>query len=123
MPHILLVDDDQLVLVVIKDMLLMKDYKVTAVQEGSKALKLLAADNRFDLVLTDLRMSDVDGLQIAKATKAQSPKTPVILYTGYAADCEGKDLALYGVDLCLTKPLTMAILFAGIEGLLNEGLS
>jgi len=121
MPRILLVDDDLLVLNVITDMLLMKGYKVTAVREGKKALQLLTNDNRYDLILTDLRMPDVDGFEIAKATKAKSPEIPVILYSGWAADYEDQDLTRKGVDVLLNKPIYMEVLYENVE-LLTAGV-
>ncbi|MGW8180490.1 MAG: response regulator, partial [bacterium] len=104
MTRILLVDDDLLVLNTITDMLLMKGYNVTAVREGKKALQLLTDDGRYDLVLTDLRMPDVDDFEIAKATKAKNSEIPVILYSGWAADYEDEDLTRKAVDVLLKKP-------------------
>lgn len=119
MRHVLLVDDDEFVLEVIRDMLEMAGYRVTALHDSTEALKLIKKES-FDLVLTDLRMPGANGLVIAKATSERQPHIPVILFSGWAADHDGKDLAGKGVDLLLAKPIAMDALLKSIESLLVD---
>lgn len=57
---------------------------VTAVENGRKAMQALA-DTEFDLVITDMRMPDMDGMQLLEHVKATVPDTEVIIITGYAS--------------------------------------
>ncbi|MGA7878908.1 MAG: response regulator [Desulfoferrobacter sp.] len=120
MYRILLVDDDRLVLDIVRDMLLFKGYKVTAFYSSKRVLELIADNNPYDLVMTDLRMPEVDGFGIAKASKAKNPERPVIVYSGWAADYEDEDLTGKGVDLLLPKPITMGVLFKSVEMLISR---
>ncbi|MGA7877564.1 MAG: response regulator [Desulfoferrobacter sp.] len=120
MRHVLLVDDDEFVLEVIRDMLEMAGYRVTALHDSTEALKLIKKES-FDLVLTDLRMPGANGLVIAKATNEREPHIPVILFSGWAAHYDdGEDLAGKGVDLLLAKPIAMEALLKNVDGLLSD---
>lgn len=81
---ILVVDDDESVLLTVQAVLEMDGYAVTAVGQGSEALQQLQRQE-YDLVLTDLRLDDLDGLTILSQVKRLSPDTVVVLLTGYAS--------------------------------------
>jgi DNA-binding NtrC family response regulator len=83
-PTILLVDDDESVRVTMQAVLEMDGYRVTPVSKGSDALELLA-EREFDLVLTDLRLDDLDGIAILEEIKQRWPDTVAVLLTGYAS--------------------------------------
>jgi len=83
-PTILLVDDDESVRVTMQAVLEMDGYRVTPVSKGSDALELLAK-REFDLVLTDLRLDDLDGIAILEEIKQRWPDTVAVLLTGYAS--------------------------------------
>ena len=97
-----------------------KDYQVTAVHSSNKTVELIADNSPYDLIMTDLRMPEVDGFGIAQASKAKNSKIPVILYSGWAADYDGEDLTGKGIDLLLSKPITMGVLFNSIETLIQR---
>jgi DNA-binding response OmpR family regulator len=116
---ILLVDDDPFILEGIGADLENQGFKVSRSDSGDRALKLLT-ESDFDLVVTDLVMEDVDGIQVLKKAKALNANTMVIILTGYGnmksaiealrheADdyllkpCESAEL-LYRVNQCLAK--------------------
>ena len=116
---ILLVDDDPFILEGIGEDLENQGFKVTRADSGDRALELLA-ETDFDLVVTDLVMEDVDGIQVLKKAKDLNAHTMVIILTGYGnmksaiealrheADdyllkpCESEEL-LYRVKQCLEK--------------------
>ncbi|MFQ6759178.1 MAG: sigma-54-dependent Fis family transcriptional regulator [Deltaproteobacteria bacterium] len=81
--RILVVDDEEIALNNLKHVLKKEGYEVTASQSGPRALYLLE-ENMFDLVLTDLKMEKVGGMQILKRTRELYPDTEVIMITGYA---------------------------------------
>ena len=116
---ILLVDDDPFILEGIGEDLENQGFKVTRAASGDRALELLTGSD-FDLVITDLVMEDVDGLQVLKKAKELNANAMVIILTGYGnmksaiealrheADdyllkpCESEEL-LYRVNQCLEK--------------------
>jgi signal transduction histidine kinase len=81
---ILVVDDEQSVATTIKAILQLDGNEVTAVTSGKEALDLLRG-REFDVVLTDLRLDDLDGIEILRETQKLWPDTVSIMLTGYAS--------------------------------------
>ena len=81
---ILVVDDEQSVATTIKAILQLDGNEVTAVTTGKEALDLLGK-HEFDVVLTDLRLDDLDGIEILRETQKLWPDTVSIMLTGYAS--------------------------------------
>ena len=81
---ILVVDDEQSVATTIKAILQLDGNDVTAVTTGKEALAQLR-QNEFDVVLTDLRLDDLDGIEILRETQKLWPDTVSIMLTGYAS--------------------------------------
>ena len=78
--RILIVDDDKVSLLLLKNHLLRQGYEVHSADNGPEALALLGKQ-RMDLVITDLVMPGMDGIQLMRAAKALYPALPCILYT------------------------------------------
>lgn len=117
--RLLLVEDDQHILNLLRDMLRLKGHDVICTADGAEALKLIS-EKEFDLVVTDLGMPAVNGWEIAKQTKVKKPGTPVIIITGWGAQYEGEDLAARGVDLMLSKPLSWGKMMHSIDKILSN---
>ena len=115
--RLLLVDDDPVILNLLRDMLRLKGYKVVAVSDSEQALELIDR-GEFDLVLTELAMPVLSGWEIARRTKAKNNDTPVVMMTGRWAQYEGEDLSGKGVDLILAKPLSWDRLLGAMEMML-----
>jgi signal transduction histidine kinase len=81
---ILVVDDEQSVATTIKAILQLDGNEVTAVTSGTEALAQLR-EHEFDVVLTDLRLDDLDGIEILRETQKLWPDTVSIMLTGYAS--------------------------------------
>jgi signal transduction histidine kinase len=81
---ILVVDDEQSVATTIKAILQLDGNDVTAVTTGKEALAQLR-EHEFDVVLTDLRLDDLDGIEILRETQKLWPDTSAIMLTGYAS--------------------------------------
>jgi DNA-binding NtrC family response regulator len=82
-PRILVVDDEKVALNNLIYILKKENYEVTGTQSGPRALALLD-EQEFDLILTDLKMEKVDGMQVLTRSKELYPDTEVIMITGYA---------------------------------------
>lgn len=119
--RILIVDDEELVLLVLRDGLaaLGDQYEIETAQSGLEALRK-AKEAAFDLVITDLRMSDMGGVELTEAIRAWDPLAMVIWITAY--DChkvraEAERLAVYR---CLDKPLEIPEIRAVVRQALQE---
>lgn len=82
--RVLIVDDEESVAITMQAILEMDGYEVTAASSVTEAIGLVKA-GEFDLVLSDLRLDDGDGIQIVAATRRSSPETICIILTGYAS--------------------------------------
>ncbi|MCP8323167.1 MAG: response regulator [Candidatus Methylarchaceae archaeon HK02M2] len=80
---ILIVDDETITLKNLLHVMEKEGYEVLGVSSGPDALKILE-NQEFDVVLADLKMKKVDGIQILKRCKELYPDTQVIMITGYA---------------------------------------
>ena len=81
---ILVVDDEESVATTIEAILKLDGHDVLAVTSGEAAIRLLH-ERQFDVVLTDLRLADIDGIEILREVQRTSPETAAIMLTGYAS--------------------------------------
>jgi len=108
---ILLVDDEIISLQNIGHYLRQKGYTVTVAASGSEAISLI--DHKvFDLVITDLKMPDVDGIQVMKHAKEILPDIEVIIVTGYATINSAVETMSRGAFYYMTKPIKLEELHA-----------
>jgi PAS domain S-box-containing protein len=118
--NILLVDDEDLVRDSLTQSLEECGYVVTAAPGGQDALKFLASGMDVSIMITDLAMPGLDGLNLIREARTLRPNLPAILLTGYAGP--GSELAVSGLlrgPFCLVrKPVTVAHLSDRIEALL-----
>ncbi len=85
MPHrVLIVDDEESVTITMAAILEMDGYSVATALRGDDALRQITAEE-FDLVLTDLRLDDFDGMDVLAAARKRSAETVGIVLTGYAS--------------------------------------
>ncbi|MDH4329393.1 MAG: sigma-54 dependent transcriptional regulator, partial [Nitrospira sp.] len=103
MEKILVVDDEQSLREVLSIMLKRTGYDVTSVADGEEAIELLNKDI-FDLVITDLRMPKIDGMEVLKAAKSASPETVVLIITAFASADSAVEAMKQGAYDYLTKP-------------------
>ncbi len=104
---ILLVEDDPQVLELQKALFEMDTHEVAAISNGTDALHVFDPD-RFDLVVTDMEMPGMNGVELARKIKKKSPDKPVIMLTAYAETMQAAGKDSVGVDLIIPKPLTLA---------------
>jgi len=101
--RILIVEDELIARENLDHVLLKEGYQTVAVESGQAAFKELEREE-FDLVLTDLRMQQVDGLQVLERTKELYPDTEVIMITGYATVSSAVEAMQKGAYHYLPKP-------------------
>ncbi len=109
--NILLVDDEVINLQNVGHFLKQQGFLVTTAASGSEALSLLGLSS-FDLVITDLKMGDIDGVQVMKTAKELYPEIEVIIVTGYATVDSAVDAMSQGAFYYLPKPIKLKELHA-----------
>ena len=113
--RILVVDDEQVVCDVVREMLSSNDtYKVVSETDPVKALNLLKT-SQFDLVLTDLMMGKHSGMQMIQSALEKSGDTVVVLMTGYPTMENAIDALKHGAYDYIVKPFKMDHLMATVE--------
>ena len=117
---ILVVDDEDIVRTSCSRTLVPEGYDVRLAKNGVEGLQM-AAEERFDLVLTDLKMPDMDGIDVLRNIKEKWPETHVIIVTGYqTVDTAVKAIKL-GASNYIEKPFTPdALLSAVTEALAGK---
>ena len=103
---LLIVDDEDIALRNLQHVMAREGYAVTATRSGSKALSLLE-QQRFDVVLTDLRMEKVDGMEILRRCRDLDPLAEVIMITGHASTESAVAAMKEGAFYYLAKPFRL----------------
>jgi two-component system response regulator AtoC len=116
---ILLVEDDADLRVVLCDLLREVQHEVVGAEDGAVALELIGA-NRFDIVVSDIRLPEVDGLTLFRAIKQQSPQTEVVLMATHATVAEAVRAVKDGARDYLMKPFLAEELQIVVERIANE---
>jgi signal transduction histidine kinase/DNA-binding response OmpR family regulator len=104
--RILVVDDEIQVVHIFRDLLTQQGYEVEDCDNGDDAI-LKVTNGKFDLVLTDINLPGVDGLEVIRAAKAADKDTCVILITGYASTTTAIDALRQGAYDYITKPFDL----------------
>ena len=116
---ILIVDDEPEILRTIQAVLTCNGYRVLTAPNGAEALSIYLADpEAIALVLTDLIMPVMGGIQLVRELKSRNPKLPVIAASGHGEEMYRKDLLPLGVSFFLPKPFEVT----RILGVLHEAL-
>jgi DNA-binding NtrC family response regulator len=103
---ILIIDDEKIALRNLEHVMKKEGYMVVSTQSGQNALKLLE-EQSFDVVLTDLRMEKVDGMQILKRCHELYPDTEVIMITGFATLETAVETMKHGAFYYISKPFKL----------------
>ena len=101
---ILVVEDEDIARENLEHILVKMGYEVISADSGIKALNLLKTKD-FDLVITDLKMKQVDGMQVLRKTKELQPYTEIIMITGYATVDSSVQAMRKGAYYYIAKPL------------------
>jgi len=119
--HVLYVDDDETVALVVGQLLQRAGFRTTCLADGASAIAALHADALgFDLVLTDYNMPGVSGLDVARSARALRPGLPVVVSSGHVDEALLQGAAELGVRGLLNKERTMEDMVALVSRLLDE---
>jgi len=112
--RILLVDDEKIILDTYPSLLSEKGYTVVIADSGRKAFDEFL-HQPFDLVITDLAMTDGDGLTLLENIKEISPNTPVIVLTGKRYKIVSEFVSLLGASALIEKPCSNEIFLSRVR--------
>ncbi len=118
-PHILVMEDDLSVAKGLEMVLSEEGYTVNLAGTGELALEAFK-QKRFDLLVADLRLPDIDGMEVIKQVKEAKPETEVIVITGYGTTATAVEAMKLGVHDFLPKPFTEDQIKAAIDEALKE---
>lgn len=119
-PRILVVDDDANARIALVELLKDEGFRVAAASDGYKALGK-AADWPPDLLLTDLQMPGLDGLQLMRKLRESDPQLPVVVMTAYGTIESAVDAVHEGADEYLSKPLHLGQMMIVLGRALEHG--
>ena len=118
-PHILVMEDDLSVAKGLEMVLTEEGYDVYLAGTGGLALEAFK-QKRYDLLVADLRLPDIDGMEVIKQLKAEKPDTEVIVITGYGTTATAVEAMKLGVHDFLPKPFTEDQIKTAIDEALKE---
>jgi len=104
--HILVVDDEEIARTNMEYVLKKEGYQVRTAHNGLDALEKLKAEE-FDLILTDLKMEKMDGLQLLESVRKVAPHTETVMVTGFATVNSAVDALKKGAAHYLSKPIQL----------------
>ena len=118
-PHtVLIVDDEEPVSGFVERVLREAGYKTATAANGSEALKVAAAIDSLDIIVTDLKMPGMTGSELARRIRQSLPAVKVLYLTGYADNLFREKATLWQDEAYLDKPCTVRSLLEAVSLLL-----
>jgi len=104
MPRLLIVDDEADVLRMLGTLFQAKGYEVVVCGDGNEAIDLLRGNDKFDLLISDVRMIPVNGLWLLSLVREECPNLPVIMVTAYYSKEMAVEALRMGAFSYMSKP-------------------
>jgi len=112
--RVLLVDDEEGFVDVLANRLAWRKLDVTKAYSGSQAIQILRRED-FDVAVLDVKMEDMDGIEVLRIFRRMVPEMAVIMLTGHGSETAAKEGIEYGAFDYLMKPCELDELMAKIE--------
>ncbi len=112
--HILVVDDEKLLLLTTKIILQRAGYQVTTALDGYEALRLLHSKH-YTLVIVDLRMPGLDGMDLILEIRKTHPNMPIVVFAANGNDESVKEAAARGANAYLVKPIDPSLILEKVR--------
>lgn len=116
---ILLAEDEEVMRSMLVDFMSMFDYEIIEAENGEQAWDMWNEDN-FTVVISDINMPKMSGIDLLRKIKESSPDFPVILITGVSIDTAKKMAEKYKADAFLSKPFKMKRLLMTLQDVLKK---
>ncbi len=117
--RILVVDDELLIRDLLYDFFVTHDWDITVAENGQRAIDYLK-NQEFDVVLTDLKMPDVSGLELTDRIRSLYDDMPVVIMTGYPSMDSALTALRQKVDDYIIKPFNVNQLFKAVKKAVDE---
>lgn len=118
--HVLVVEDTKTNQMVIQILLEQMGYNVTIAENGQECLDIIAENTAFDLILMDVSMPVMDGIEATKRLRHHNILTPVIALTAHSTPEDREECLLAGMDDFIVKPFRKHHIQAIVNKYLNE---
>lgn len=118
--YILVVDDEMIMRDLLSDFLEMFEYDVLTAHDGAMAWEIVKDsenDRKFDLVITDINMPKMGGIELSKLIKEKFPDMPIVFMTGYGIEKVKQDVEK--AEGFLAKPFDLDVFNELLENILN----
>jgi DNA-binding response OmpR family regulator len=112
---LLLVDDEEAYVNVLANRMAKRSIEVTKALSGTEGIQALRKED-FDAAVLDLKMEDMDGIEVLKVFKKMVPAMPVIMLTGHGSEQAAREGIALGASDYLTKPCDLEELIEKIKG-------
>ena len=119
MKTILITDDESTIRTMLKDWLESFDYNILTAEDGQEAWEIWTSQH-CDLVITDINMPRMNGIELLQKIKNENVNFPVIIMTGVSVESAKLKSRDYGADAYIIKPFKMKDLFEKINKILDK---
>lgn len=119
MARILIAEDDEAVRAFVSRALELDGHNAKTAEDGAEALDVLAQDQDFDLLLSDIKMPVMDGIALALNARRDYPDIPILLMTGYADQRERANGLDQIVEDVVQKPFSLADIRTAVADVLT----
>jgi DNA-binding response OmpR family regulator len=120
--NILVVDDEKKIANALAERLRLRGFEAVPVYDATSALSRLQRDD-FDGMILDLRLPDIDGIEVLRQTKKALPDLKVVILSGHANEQDFKSCLDLGAAACFHKPANIAEILEVLVGSTDEHLS
>ena len=124
--RVMIVDDEENVRKVLRLTLTKAGYDVVEAKHGGEGIEMIGADDNalmLDVIISDIRMPKINGLEAIAFFQQQYPSVPIIVVTGYPDQKMATDLLTRGVFDYLVKPVDRDKLLATVQGAMEQRLA
>lgn len=117
--NVLIIDDEEFILQLSRDILIKSHYNVKTASDGKEGINLLESD-KFDLILTDIKMPNINGLDVIRHVRVTNKEIPIIVITGHGTLDIAIDSLRLGAQGFILKPFTPAELRNAVSEALEK---
>ncbi len=117
---ILIVDDELLIRDLLYDYFLSRDYSIATANSAEEAMEIIEQQDDFDVILTDIKMGGIDGLQLVEDLRQSNRSIPVIVMTAFPSVETAVEALRKRVYDYIVKPFNINRLYAVVEAAANQ---